>query len=402
MKKLIVLLASTFVLAHPAAQQRPAISALPQVPSQAVADAQGWRFGAATKAFAFQAGAPAQSEQSEEDRRAAQIMAKGRRGEPVTEEEKAFVRSVQAKHRDQYIHAHPARDSTGMVPLPDLGTGTYQGEEGGLYPGGENVPPPAHLKAGLELAHQIVPLNAEGHKSEDGKIVLLSIGMSNTTMEFQAFQKLAAADTALNPRLVVVDGAQGGQAASITADPQSRYWTVVDERLSAAGVTPKQVEVVWIKQATPGPSRPFPAEVKTLQAYLVGTLRTAKDRFPNLKIAYLSNRIYAGYASTPLNPEPHAYETAFADKWVIADQISGKHELNYDPSKGPVRSPWVAWGPYLWADGNKGRKADGLVWLREDLAEDGTHPSMSGRQKVANLLLDFLKKDPTSRPWFVK
>jgi hypothetical protein len=50
----------------------------------------------------------------------------------------------------------------------------YQGFEGGLYPGGENVPPPAHLKAGLRQAKSIVPLDADGKPSPDGKIVLLS------------------------------------------------------------------------------------------------------------------------------------------------------------------------------------------------------------------------------------
>lgn len=345
---------------------------------------------------------PVQGPETDEDRRMAQIMAKQRRGEPVTEEEKAFVRSTLAKRRERYVKAHPPHESTGMIPLPDLGTRTYQGEPGGLYHGGANVPPPAHLKAGLKIAHEIVPLDAKGRKSPDGKIVFLSIGMSNTTMEFQAFQKLAAAEAGLNPQLVIVDGAQGGQVASITANPQSNFWTVVDQRLDASGVTPRQVQVVWIKQATPGPSRPFPAEAKDLQRYLAGTLHAGQDRFPNLKIAYLSSRIYAGYAATPLNPEPHAYETAFAVKWVVADQIAGAAELNYDPAKGPVRSPWIAWGPYLWADGVKGRKKDKLIWLPDDLGEDGTHPSPSGREKVAKLLMDFLQKDSTSRPWFVR
>lgn len=353
------------------------------------------------EAFTARGAPPAQSEQSEDDRRVGQIMGKQRRGEPVTEEEKAFVRSVLTKRSEQYAKAHPPREFTGMIPLSDLGKGTYKGEEGGLYPGGENVPPPAHLKKGLKIAHEIVPLDADGRKSEDGKIVLLSIGMSNTTMEFQTFQRLATAETDLNPRLVIVDGAQGGQTANITANPQANFWNVVDQRLSQAGVTPKQVEVVWIKQAIPQPSQPFPAEAKKLEGFLVDTLHTARDRFTSLKIAYLSNRIYAGYAVTPLNPEPHAYETAFSVKWVIADQIAGKAELNDDPAKGPVRSPWLAWGPYLWADGVKGRK-DALVWLRDDLVEDGTHPSKSGREKVGKLLLDFLKKDPTSKPWFVK
>jgi hypothetical protein len=104
---------------------------------------------------------------------------------------------------------------------------------------------------------------------------------------------------------------------------------------------------------------------------------------------------------TPLNPEPHSYESGFAVKWLIADQMAGKPELNYDPKKGKVNSPWLAWGPYLWADGTKAR-SDGLVYLREDLAQDGTHPSMSGREKVAKLLLSFLRTDPTARPWFVK
>ena len=45
--------------------------------------------------------------------------------------------------------------------------------------------------------------------------------------------------------------------------------------------------------------------------------------------------------------------------------------------------------------------ADDLVWLRDDLASDGTHPSQSGRAKVAAQLLQFFKTDPTAKPWFV-
>jgi catechol 2,3-dioxygenase-like lactoylglutathione lyase family enzyme len=352
---------------------------------------------------------PASSDRDAQDKRLAEIMAKRDRGEQVTAEEREFAQSIierrnqenAAKRNQEYVKANPPRESTGLVLLTELGNSTYKGEQGGLYPGGENSPPPAHHKAGLDMARRIVPLDEEGRSSGDGKIVLLSIGMSNTTQEFRAFQKLAAADPELNPQLVIVDGAQGGQAADTTANPNANFWTVVDQRLRAAGVGGKQVQVVWLKQAIIGPKRPFPAEAKVLEGYLVDTLHNLTDRFPNLKIAYLSSRIYASYAGTPLNPEPHAYESAFAVKWVIAGQIAGKPELNYDPAKGTVRSPWLAWGPYLWADGLKGRK-DGLVYLREDLGPDGTHPSISGREKVGRQLLDFLKKDPSARAWFVK
>ena len=363
-----------------------------------------------------------------EDQRLQEIMRKRRRSEPVTDEEQVFVKTVIARRSAEFQKANPPRNSTGLVPLSELpASATYQGEPGGLYPGGRNTPPDSHLRAGLALARRIVPLDAAGRPSPDGKIVLLSIGMSNTTQEFQAFQKLAAAGsganlraegadppntqhpspitraaaTGLHPRLVIVDGAQGGQAADTTADPQAAFWKVAGDRLTTAGVTDRQVQAVWLKQAIIQPRRPFPAEAKRLQGYLVDTLHNLAPRYPNLKIAYLSSRIYAGYATTVLNPEPHAYESAFAVRWVIASQIAGHDGLNYDPSKGPVRSPWLAWGPYLWADGAKAR-SDGLAYLPPDLGPDGTHPSPSGREKVAQLLLDFLKKDPASRPWFLQ
>jgi lysophospholipase L1-like esterase len=41
------------------------------------------------------------------------------------------------------------------------------------------------------------------------------------------------------------------------------------------------------------------------------------------------------------------------------------------------------------------------VWKPEDLGPDGTHPSDSGRRKVAELLLRFVKADPTAKMWFV-
>lgn len=345
--------------------------------------------------------APAQDTREAEDQKVREIMLRGRRGDAVTAEERGFVKSVNAKRAEEYREANPPRESTGLVPVTELGKGTYKGEQGGLYPRGSNTPPKTHLDAGMRLARGIMPLDAEGRREAAGKIVLLSIGMSNTTQEFQVFQKVVAAETQLHPKLVIVDGAQGGQAADTTADPKARFWSVVEERLSASGVTPKQVQVVWLKQAIIRPSSPFPADARKLHGFLVGTLHNLVDRYPNLKIAYLSSRIYGGYAATPLNPEPHAYESAFAVKWAIADQIARKAELNYEAAKGPVRSPWLAWGPYLWADGVKGRR-DGLAYLQDDLAGDGTHPSTSGREKVAKLLLDFLKNEPTSRPWFVQ
>jgi lysophospholipase L1-like esterase len=100
------------------------------------------------------------------------------------------------------------------------------------------------------------------------------------------------------------------------------------------------------------------------------------------------------------SPEPWAYESGFAVKWVVADQLAGKAELNYDAAKSAVTSPWIEWGPYLWTDGVKGRK-DGFVYTREDVGPDGLHPSAQGQQKIAKMLLDFFKGDAATKAWFL-
>ncbi len=290
--------------------------------------------------------------------------------------------------------------STGLIPLTELGPGSYHGFPGGLYGDGSNGRPPEHEEAGRRLAAEVVPRDAFGAPSPAGRIVLLSIGMSNTTQEFQAFLELAAADPDLNPALTIVDGAKGGQSADrILRDPDP-YWEHVASRLAEAGVTSRQVQVVWMKQAHPRPSDPFPEHARRLERDLAELARVLKSRFPELRLLYLSSRTYGGYASTALNPEPYAYESGFSVKWVIDAQISGDAELNYDPGAGPVKAPWLSWGPYLWADGEKAR-SDGLTWSCSDFGRDGTHPSASGREKVARMLLDFFKSDPTARPWFL-
>jgi hypothetical protein len=291
------------------------------------------------------------------------------------------------------------RTSVGLTPLTDLGTATYRGEEGGLYPGAANERPAAHERAGQTLADAVVPRNGAGAPDPAGRYALVSIGMSNTTQEFSALIPLANADPAKNPRLVLVDGAQGGQTASAWADPTANAWNVADQRLAAAGLTPAQVSVAWVKLADAGPTNGWPAYAQELEAETATVLRNLHDRYPNLALAYLSSRIYAGYASTALNPEPYAYEGGFSVKWVIDDQLAGDPMLNYDPASGAVEAPWTAWGPYLWADGLAAR-SDGLTWACADLQADGTHPSPSGQAKVANLLLGFFKADSTARLWF--
>lgn len=300
------------------------------------------------------------------------------------------------------------RDSIGVKPLTELGSESYKGESGGLYGNGSNEPPPAQQDAAKKAVARIKPLDSKGQPSASGKIGLVSVGMSNTTQEFSVFKRLTDTDAQKSDKVTVVDLAQGGKIPEAWNDPSSEVgkgvWSEVDQRLKRADVAYEQVQVAWIKQAIAGQGRfgEFPEHARRLESDLVTSLQLLKQRFPNLQLAYMSSRIYAGYATTSLNPEPYAYEGAFSVRWIIDRQIKGDPALNADPTKGEVKSPLVLWGPYLWGDGTTPRK-DSLVWNRDDLSDrDGTHPSPSGQKKVADVLVKFFHSDPYAKSWYLK
>jgi hypothetical protein len=298
----------------------------------------------------------------------------------------------------------PAADKSGLKPRTEMtGEDRYLGEDGGLYGGGSNGPPAEHRRnAEWELA-KIQPLDAEGRPAADGRIVLVSISMSNATQEFSRFKQVADADPLKSRQLEIVDCAQGGQAMAEWAPPNAAPWQEALRRLDRANVAPQQVQVAWVKLANKGPQGDLATHGRKLESDTLAVLHNAKQRFPNLRIAYLSGRIYGGYSNGALNPEPYAYESSFVARWLIQDQIKGNPELSFSAADdgGLAKSPLLLWGPYLWADGVTPRASDGLVWTRGDLGGDGTHPSDAGRDKVAQLLLTFFKTDPLAKSWFV-
>lgn len=290
--------------------------------------------------------------------------------------------------------------STGLVPITELPPALYQGFEAGLYPAGSNTPPTAHADAAIDASLQVVPRNAAGEPdAAEGKIVMISIGMSNTTHEFSLFERGEDQNAGRNARLLILNTGFGGQTASTIANPAAPYWTTVTGRVAAAGASNAQVQVAWLKEANSNPTDPFPGHALTLESNLKDIARNLHDLFPNLRIVYLSSRIYGGYATGTLNPEPYAYESAYSVKWAIEDQINGDPGLNFDPDLGPVEAPVMLWGPYLWADGLTPR-GDGLTWQLSDFEADGVHPAASGEAKVGLLLSQFFAADPSARAWF--
>ncbi len=313
----------------------------------------------------------------------------------VAQPDPSYAQSICA---GEFISVSPALNDLGNSEYIRM-DGTETGVIGGLYPEGNNLRPAPHEAAGVALAQQIQPLNTSGEPDENGRIALVSIGMSNTAAEFIEFIRLWRNDDTINPALAVVNGAQPGQTAEIWRDPNAQVWQDLDNFLLSGGLNPLQVQVAWVKLTQIGPGD-FPAKAEALQDDLEQVARNLKARYPNVKIAYFSSRTRSYTYWQGLSPEPTAFETAFAVRWMLEKQINGDPTLNFDPTNGPVLAPYLSWGPYLWIDGLNPR-SDGQTWPPENLVGDCTHPSDAGELQVANMLMNFFKTDTTAVPWFM-
>jgi len=311
------------------------------------------------------------------------------------------------------------RADTARVPLTDLGSGTYRGFTGGLYPNGSNTMPASHAARGLTQARLIQPLDVQGRPAANGKYVLLSIGMSNVTQEFCAetgttcnawtFSGKAAADPSVNhTTLVIANGAKASQTADLWDSPtEFNYVRVRDSVLAPRGLSEAQVQVVWMGPVRRDPTVSLPdpnADAYILETWLGDVVRALKIRYPNLRKIYVSSRTYAGFATITLHPEPFAYETGFAYKWLVEAQIHQFDSGVIDSRAGTLAfagAPWIGWGAYFWAGDASHPRSDGLFWVRSDFEGDGTHESTSGEEKAARMLFEFFKASVQSRCWFL-
>ena len=383
--------------------------------------------------------------------RGRRLMERFKAGETLSAEDQAYLERVRQAIRERAMGKQPGGAPKGpptnttpvnpeewksLIPLTDM-TALYKGEDGGLYGGGKNEPPEGHRAAHLIESEKIVPRNEEGEPSPDGKIGFITLGFSNPSIESEDFKRTADGDTQKNPQVVIVNGCIGGRSAVMWAwdgadalpkaeqerldkemdllgmpkgrrkssNQEKDTWPTLAQRIAAAGLSAKQVQVAWLKQveANPKPLGEFPAHARALQADTAAMLQIAHLRYPNLRVVYLSSRTFGGWSGRASgSPEPYAYESGFGTRWLVQSQINGSTELNFDASRGEVRSPLLLWGPYLWAQGPSPRKIDGLTWTQNDVRPDQLHPNESGCRKTSTLLMNFFKLNEGTSRWFLK
>jgi hypothetical protein len=329
------------------------------------------------------------------------------------------------------LQAIPQRDPRKQVftatALSDFQSGqTYLGFPGNLYENGSNLPPADHEAEGLAFASKVQPLDVQGQPDPQGKIVVLTIGMSNWLYETCAFSQTINCigthafipETGENPAvnrstMAIINCAMGGQTAGRWVDDGFNHpYTLCQQTLAAAGLTEAQVQVVLYKNANLDPQVPLSS--KTIcsptaledacqyEFFLGETLRYMKGRYPHLQQVFLHSRIYAGWATTPRNPEPFAYEGGFATQWLIEAQIVQRRIGTIDPTAGDLSfaaAPWIAWGPYFWASGTT-PNIYGTTWTLEDYQiADYTHPDSAGVLVVSSLMINWYLQNAFT-PWF--
>jgi hypothetical protein len=185
------------------------------------------------------------------------------------------------------------------IPLIDMAgnpSANYLGFQGGLYPGGTNELPSVHAEEGYERALNIQPLDADGAPDPNGKIVVLSIGMSNTSQEFcghregcfvNTFGGQANADPAVDTdHIFFANGARSGQSAEEWLALDSRNYTSIRTSLRDAGMSELQVQVIWLKvvngQSASRPSLPDEqADAYLLLSRLGTIMRNMNTLYPN-------------------------------------------------------------------------------------------------------------------------
>jgi hypothetical protein len=274
--------------------------------------------------------------------------------------------------------------SIGMPPL-DSGPG--------LYGNGQNLPP--HLARGIAAAGEVVSRLMDGTPAErGGKVVVAGVGgMSNS---FQIFDKMIYLYRQVYGRGRRLTFANLNKATfdarRIAVTDPALYWDGeggVMQKLAKRNISPLQVQVLWIYNVVRLQTKPFPADADELEVYLEIILNESLRRFPNTKQIFLSSSNYFGYA-LPGAPssEPHAWGEAYGVQSLILNRVNDES------------LPYIAWGPYFWADGLIPRPSDGLIWKCEDYVEkDRVHPSESGKLKLGRMLLNFFETNQATR-WF--
>ncbi len=329
-----------------------------------------------------------------------------------------FSLTAQTEDWDIIIDVDPSincdQDSTGLIPLTDMGNTFYNGIQGGLYKGGINILNGPHKKKGVNISKNMKPLDTLGNIDYmSGEVLFLGLGASVASNLFNAYvDTIKKYDNEGMSACVTARGmfTAGKDLDDMIDTINPSFWYALKDRMILKEDTYAQVQVLWIlQQSDSDSSNDFTTYYNSVMSKYITLMQVLKDSFPNLKQVYLSGIHYTGYMDPEHKRynaygEPKGYWANLVIKQLIQKQISGDPALAYE---GPnIKSAWIGWGPYFWADGVNPRTYDGLTWscdqFRTDSTGAGFHliDSSYGFGIEAAMVKTFMETNPVSSVWY--
>lgn len=297
------------------------------------------------------------------------------------------------------------KKSIDRMSVSQLGTATYRGLVGGLYPDGENLRPFNHTQNLEEVAILIKGRRVDGRvDNTDGSVVMLGIGNGSAGSSFAEFARIAKADTVLSSRVHFINGCRVEVSLDALQSSSSAYWAEIGIALESESKSGSQVQVVWLQaEDLQNSDTAFPTSAVALAEKLRAVCETMRNVFPNLRIVYLSSRPYAGYADhaalevRPGLRSPRDNSYGWAVKFLVENQLKRIPGYTFGTESDPI--PGLTWCTDDWADGDL-ENSVGLKWECSDFDESGIELSPSGAVKTGSRIYQFVSKDVISQPWF--
>lgn len=290
-----------------------------------------------------------------------------------------------------------------LPPIDELGTGMFMGHQGGLYPNGSNHMPATFYADAVEMARSVQPLDKNGKPDPNGRIGLIALGASTVAMFSKGLEEQVPGAQGVNKEIVFVNCGIGGQDLSDIMDPAANFWSVIDSRVKEAGMSLDQVQVLWFQEDNlRNRDNDFDLRVNKLTDEFTYMVRFCKERYPNLKLFYVSGRHTTEFMPADAKDkhrEPKAYLNGWVCKKLIENQINGDPQLAYKGQNAVA--PLILWGPYFWTQGAKPR-SDGYAVSPDLFSNDGVHPNEKGIDRIAGDLVRFWQTDPVSQLWFLE